>query len=290
MARFSMDRKGFTLVELLVVIAIIGVLIGLLLPAVQAAREAARRSQCSNNLKQQGLGLQVHADANARGGDNFFPKIVSSGQTANVGFSWICAILPGMEESNLYNTLTAGANVKTGTHSLALTDNPGPATELKFANCPSFAGTTNAACTNYFANAGIWANSSTPSDNGGLSFTQELGFSSFRKGTSKTILVGESRQNQAASGGAATRWATYEAWMPLSVNGATVTGTSNDLIDDTTAQSYTFTAGSIPALTRQWAPSSYHSGGLVGHLFADGHIEFVNSSESGTVYGNMAIR
>jgi prepilin-type N-terminal cleavage/methylation domain-containing protein len=91
MVQPRLRNRGFTLVELLVVIAIIGVLVALLLPAVQAAREAARRSQCQNNLKQIGLGLQMHHDAKGA-----FP----SGANMGEGSMWSYFILPYMESTN----------------------------------------------------------------------------------------------------------------------------------------------------------------------------------------------
>ncbi len=88
---------GFTLVELLVVIAIIGILVAMLLPAVQAAREAGRRSTCMNHLKQIGLALQNHHSARGE-----FPI----GAALEEGSMWSAYILPYMEESGLWDTLT----------------------------------------------------------------------------------------------------------------------------------------------------------------------------------------
>jgi prepilin-type N-terminal cleavage/methylation domain-containing protein len=52
--------EGFTLIELLVVVAIIAILAGLLFPAFNRATEGSRRSYCTNNLRQIGIGIQLY--------------------------------------------------------------------------------------------------------------------------------------------------------------------------------------------------------------------------------------
>src|SRR5262245_17160449 len=104
-----MKRKAFTLVELLVVIAIIGVLVALLLPAVQAAREAARRMQCSNHLKQIGLGMQNYHDTFQSLPYGARARFVNTSGTTpngqNWGPSWYVGILPFCEQKPLSDLL-----------------------------------------------------------------------------------------------------------------------------------------------------------------------------------------
>jgi prepilin-type N-terminal cleavage/methylation domain-containing protein/prepilin-type processing-associated H-X9-DG protein len=151
-SRFAMSRSyargirpAFTLVELLVVIAIIGVLVALLLPAVQTAREASRRSQCSNNIKQLGLGMHNFHD-----GMGFFPfnyqLIGANAWEAASASYWV---LPYIEQGNLQEQIRVPTTAlpgdqmapngsAVGNASMWSFDWPGPmSTRIKTFVCPS---------------------------------------------------------------------------------------------------------------------------------------------------------
>src|SRR5436190_10516955 len=126
-----MLRKAFTLVELLVVIAIIGVLVALLLPAVQAAREAARRSQCSNNLKQIGLGVHNYADTH---------RVMQAGNYHSVFGSWLVFLLPYVEQqalAQMYSNEGMSGYPDTGIRYGNAINLPVTRTQLKVYTCTS---------------------------------------------------------------------------------------------------------------------------------------------------------
>ena len=97
-------RRGFTLVELLVVIAIVGILLALLFPAVQAARESSRRTACSNNMRQLGVGLHSYESANRKwpAGKKWSgpPNYLTS-----FALGWTSLLLEYIEEDALHSSI-----------------------------------------------------------------------------------------------------------------------------------------------------------------------------------------
>jgi prepilin-type N-terminal cleavage/methylation domain-containing protein len=191
--KFHLARHGFTLVELLVVIAIIGILVAMLLPAVQAAREAARRSSCTNNLAQLGLGVHNYEFAVEHlpaGVINPEGPIRSEADGQHV--SWLVQILPYIEMDTAYQAF----DIEAGAY--APINAPVRAVPVDVFTCPSFPGSELsedklAAFSNY---AGCHNDVEAPidADNHGLLFLNSaIRYSDIKDGSSQTLLIGETR-------------------------------------------------------------------------------------------------
>jgi len=100
--------RAFTLIELLVVIAIIAVLVGLLLPAVQKVRDAAARTQCINNLHNQGLAMHNFQSARQGRLPNF--KSATAAGVPNTTSPFI-AMLPYIEKDDVFTAHKNASNV-----------------------------------------------------------------------------------------------------------------------------------------------------------------------------------
>ncbi len=191
---------AFTLIELLVVIAIISVLIALLLPAVQAAREAARRIQCTNNLKQIGLGM--HNYESLVGAFPMVGVIAPGALNPWVGWSGHARILPLMEQGPMFNSINFALpysmpdNFTVASQAISafvcpseINNSPTPAST--FFNTPK-------GVTSYGLNMGDWFVYQTGGipTRGAFSPNISRRFASFTDGTSNTILAAENKVRQ----------------------------------------------------------------------------------------------
>lgn len=295
------SRKAFTLVELLVVIAIIGVLIGLLLPAVQSAREAGRRMSCMNNLKQSGLA--IHGYATAR---KVFPPSSNSPMRKGVWdypgtgptdpgirlHSFASLILPYAEANEVFDAINYDVS------SLDPANHTAAANVLPMYRCPSYSGNVYSknslyttiydkfAIRNYVAIGSktvLGLSGMMPAD-GVMYPAAKTSFQNITDGTSKTLLLAETREQDAA------------VW----IDGSSATVTARPLGDmsvgyvlNKVAINYEpyYTAGQfgVPDIQQNWGPSSQHPGGA-NHLLCDGSVKFLNDTIDINTYDALATR
>src|SRR5262249_5263353 len=157
-----------------------------------AAREAARRMQCTNNLKQMGLGLHNYESIAGA----LPPSIVLAGTGNTVswrnGFSVHARILPFMEQGVMFNSINFTFDHRSAEHSTVV------GSAVPFFVCPSDPNQnsltafpfTMARVTSYGFNQGdwyIWNGFNGPDNRGSFGPNRSRRFAEYTDGTSQTV-------------------------------------------------------------------------------------------------------
>jgi len=258
-------RRAFTLVELLVVISIIAILIGLLLPAVNAARESGRKTKCTNQLYQ--LGMGVIQQANAGGYLPGFRNAVPT--TSGTYFAWPVLVLPFIEKNDVYTALLNGGAGSTSIDAFVC-----PSAPLDGASGAllTYSGNAGSASNNRRAD-GVMLDTSIPG-----SGRVGLDDVSSGDGTTTTLLLSEE----------ASKSANVCFW-----NVRVLTSGSFDFSDTSAGvpcfgiygnSTPTQVINSTVGAPGSWSqPSSQHPGGAVA-VFCDGHTSFLRDTITADVY------
>lgn len=101
-------RRAFTLMELMVTVTLLAIVFGLAVPAVQRSRESARRTQCENNLKQIGLGIQNFHDIRQEICPAYITPDNSPCAEPRDYAAWVILLIPFLEQQNVYDLFDIG--------------------------------------------------------------------------------------------------------------------------------------------------------------------------------------
>lgn len=278
-------RPAFTLIETLVSIAILSLLTALTLSGVQRVRATAARVDCQSRMRQVGLAVQNSHATHRRYPEGVaypFSKTDYQAFAQHAGISWLTAILPQLEQDELWRRAWAAHSVDPSGNSPAHVavskvavkpfrcpadsrpmgfSPPDPARTWALNNYPGVCGT------GLFGNDGILHANYTTNSAG------------VTDGTSNTLLFGERPSNH---NGVDSSW--YSGWGALRYFGGQLMPVSSSWADAPPPPG----SGSCPRVsffeTGQYdSPChrnhfwSLHPGGA-NFAFADGSVRFLRYS------------
>jgi type II secretory pathway pseudopilin PulG len=324
-------RRGFALTELVLLLVLLAMLLSMFIPALFRSRASARRNACINNLKQLALSLHNYHDVYKKfpviSRDEVLTQQIagSTEDKTREDFSWVVRILPYIEEGALYNEISRQserfkqpafdpAYSVAGAHFATF--------DIATLQCPEYAGPARSTAKEYDTfktdaakkpqpkqpESGVaignyaaltathlaLVSASPTKANGIIVPGKAATMATVRDGTSKTILLTESREEAYSAWYGST--GTWVVGLPtaamdpepnaekiLSIKENTPAPVNYGPSMDDKERVYLAKDKWANAGPRAWGPSSQHSGVAV-HAFADGAVRAVAADISPDTY------